>query len=116
MVRTEFRDKEVLRETLKTMDVEFKEGGRIREGFQSIEADLIVKASKQCSIGFSWNPEDRAFHAYATRGNYKPLLDTIRTAYAREKVLKEARTRGYVLYQEERLKRGRVRLVLKKVV
>ncbi|NIO04494.1 MAG: DUF1257 domain-containing protein [Proteobacteria bacterium] len=116
MVRTEFKDREILKEVIKKVSLEFREGGIIRQGQQRTEADFIVKGPNGSAIGFSWNAKERAFDAHVTGNTHKSFLDAIRTAYAREKVLKEGRRRGFVLHQEEKLEGKGIRLVLKKVV
>jgi hypothetical protein len=121
MVKTKMRDKEVLKNAARKMGLEVKDKGVIREyGSGAKAVDLLVESPKGSTLGFSWDPKSGAFNVYAYGGlsgksANRGLLNAVRTSYAREKVLSEARRRGFALYQEEKLKNGKIRLTLKRV-
>ena len=114
-------DPEILKRTLSDLKFEFQENGQIL-GYQGrIEnVEIAVKISGCWHLGFNKRGEEEN---YGIRGRIEVLnqkdvkesINLIRTEYAYRKIIHETRKRGFNLVQEERLKRGTIKLVLRKV-
>jgi hypothetical protein len=120
-IKTEILDIEILKRTLSELKFEFQENGKIPGHQGQIErADIAVKISGSLYIGFH---KRSGVESYEIRGLYEVLnqkevkdrIDFIRSEYAYRKIIHETRKRGFSLVQEERLIRGTIKLVLRKV-
>lgn len=83
-------------------------------------ADIVVKIFGNLHFGFNKKPgeenyEIRGMSEILNQKGIKENINLIRTEYAYRKIIDETRKRGFSLVQEERLKTGTIKLVLKKV-
>ena len=120
-IKTEILDPEILRKTLSDLKFEFQENGKIL-GYQGRmeNVDIAVRIFGSSCLGFNKRSGEGN---YGIRGrievlnqkNVKEMINLIRTEYAYRKIIHETRKRGFSLVQEERLKTGTIKLVLRKV-
>jgi hypothetical protein len=120
-IKTEIFDLEILKETLSDLRIGFEEKGKI-QGFEGQEeiVDIAVKQDGLFTMGFKHNRrkgcyELRGLKELLHQAESRQIIDRIRQEYAYRKVLVETRKRGFSLIQEERVKPGIIKLVLKKV-
>ena len=120
-IKTEILDPEILKKTLSELKFDFQENGKI-SGYQGrVEnADIVVKISGSWYLGFNKmsgeeNYEIRGTSEVLNQKEVKESINLIRSEYAYRKIIHETRKRGFNLVQEERLKAGAIKLVLRKV-
>ena len=120
-IKTEIRDPEILKKTLSDLKFEFQENGKI-SGYQGrVEnADIVVKIFGSWYFGFNKslgeeNYEIRGANEVLKQKEIKESINLIRGEYAYRKIIHESRKRGFSLVQEERLRTGTIKLVLRKV-
>ena len=120
-IRTEILDPEILKKTLSDLKFEFQENGKIPEHEGRIEnVDIAVKIFGSSCLGFNKrsgeeNYEIRGITEILNHIEVKERINLIRSEYAYRKIIHETRKRGFSLVQEERLKTGTIKLVLRKV-
>jgi hypothetical protein len=120
-IKTEILDPEILKKTLSDLKFEFQEDGKI-SGYQGRmeDVDIVVKISGSWYFGFNKrsgeeNYEIRGTSEVLNQKEVKENINLIRSEYAYRKIIHETRKRGFSLVQEERLKTGTIKLVLRKV-
>ena len=120
-IKTEIYDLDILKRTLSDLKFEFQENNKIA-GYQgqSERADIVVKISVSSWFGFNKrsgeeNYEIRGMSEVLNQKEVKERISLIRTEYAYRKIIHETRKRGFGLVQEERMKTGTIKLVLRKV-
>ncbi len=120
-IKTEILDPEILKRTLADLKFEFQENGKIL-GYQGrIEnVDIAVKMFGSSCLGFNKRTGEENYEIRGTievlnQKRVKQMINLIRAEYAYRKIVKESTKRGYGLVQEERLKSGTIKLVLRKV-
>ena len=103
------------------MKFDFQENGKI-SGYQGRMEDvgILVKISGSWYLGFNKmsgeeNYEIRGTSEVLNQKEVKESINLIRSEYAYRKIIHETRKRGFNLVQEERLKAGAIKLVLRKV-
>jgi hypothetical protein len=100
---------------------EFQENGKIPGHQGRIEnVDIAVKVFGSSCLGFNKrsgeeNYEIRGISEVLNQKEVKERINLIRSEYAYRKIIYETRKRGFSLVQEERLKTGTIKLVLRKV-
>lgn len=120
-IKTEILDPEILKKTLSDLKFEFKENGKIQGHRGQMEsADIAVRVFGYFHFGFNKKPGEenykiRGMSEILNQKGIKENINLIRTEYAYRKIIDETRKRGFSLVQEERLKTGTIKLVLKKV-
>jgi hypothetical protein len=120
-IKTEILDLEILKRTLSDLKFDFQENGKI-SGYQGRMEDvgILVKISGSWYLGFNKmsgeeNYEIRGTSEVLNQKEVKESINLIRSEYAYRKIIHETRKRGFNLVQEERLKAGAIKLVLRKV-
>lgn len=120
-IKTEIRDQEILKKTLSDLKFKFQENGKIPGHQGRVESvDIAVGAAGYSYFGFKRSQER---DCYEIRGlmeclreeKVKMMIKEVLQEYAYRKILHETRKRGFALIQEERLKAGSIKLVLRKV-
>ena len=120
-IKTEILDPEILKKTLSELKFEFQENGKILEYQGRIEnVDIAVKMFGSSCLGFNKRSEEENYEIRGTseilnQKEVKEIINLIRSEYAYRKIVHESRKRGFSLVQEERLKAGTIKLVLRKV-
>ena len=103
------------------MKFDFQENGKIPGHQGRVErADIAVKIFGSWYLGFNKksgeeNYEIRGTSEVLNQKEVKESINLIRSEYAYRKIIHETRKRGFGLVQEERLKSGAIKLVLRKV-
>jgi len=120
-IKTEILDPEILKKTLSELKFDFQENGKI-SGYQGRMEDvgILVKISGSWYLGFNKNLgeenyEIRGANEVLNQKEVKESINLIRSEYAYRKIIHESRKRGFSLVQEERLRTGTIKLVLRKV-
>lgn len=120
-IKTEIRDPDILKRTLSDLNFEFKENEKI-PGYQGRmeEVDIAVGPAGYRYFGFkkskkNGNYEIRGLVEYLQNREVSIMIKEVLQEYAYRKILHETRKRGFSLIQEERLKAGTIKLVLRKV-
>ena len=114
-------DPEILKKTLSDLKFEFQENRKIPGHQGRIEsADIVVKVFGSLHLGFNKRPGEENYEIRGTseilnQKEVKESINLIRSEYAYRKIIHETRKRGFSLVQEERLKTGTIKLVLRKV-
>jgi len=114
-------DPEILKKTLSDLKFEFQENGKIPGYEGRIEnVDIAVKIFGSPCLGFSkkcdeGNYEIRGISEVLNHKEVKRSINLIQSEYAYRKIVHESRKRGFSLVQEERLQKGTIKLVLRKV-
>jgi hypothetical protein len=117
-VETQIRDKEILLEVLKKLGYACEENVWSGSGRGSSPLDVVARKGRGFQVGFYRREKEESYMVCYTedrQAEYKAFQDKVLQAYAREKILKEARRRNYVLVREQRCEDNRIRLVLRKV-
>jgi len=120
-IKTEIYDLEILKQTLSHLRIDFEEEGKVQGfGGQKEIADIAVKVDGRFRMGFKYNwrrgsYEIMGLKEYIHQADFRKIIDRIRQEYAYRKILAETRKRGFALVQEERVKTGTIKLVLRKV-
>jgi len=120
-IKTEIRDPDILKRTLSDLKFKFQENGKIpgHRG-QTENVDIAVGAAGYSSFGFKKREgkecyEIRGLVEYLQNREVSIMIKEVLQEYAYRKILHETRKRGFSLIQEERLKAGIIKLVLRKV-
>jgi len=84
------------------------------------DVGILVKISGSWYLGFNKNLgeenyEIRGANEVLNQKEVKESINLIRSEYAYRKIIHESRKRGFSLVQEERLRTGTIKLVLRKV-
>lgn len=120
-IKTEIRDPDILKRTLSDLKFEFHENGKIPGHRGQMEnVDIAVGAAGYSSFGFKKREgkdcyEIRGLVEYLQNREVSMMIKEVLQEYAYRKILHETRKRGFSLIQEERLKAGTIKLVLRKV-
>lgn len=120
-IKTEIRDPEILKRTLSDLKFKFQENGKIPgHGGKTENVDIAIGPAGYTNFGFkrSLNRdvyEIRGLVEYLQNREVKMMIKEVLQEYAYRKILHETRKRGFSLIQEERLKAGSVKLILRKV-
>ncbi len=120
-IKTEIKDPEILKEALSDLKFEFQENGKIVGHQGRVESvDIAVRMLGSWCLGFNNRPGTENYEIRGTiellnQKRVKQRINLIQSEYAYRKVIHETRKRGFSLVQEERLKTGAIKLVLKKV-
>lgn len=119
-VKTQIKDLEILKETLKSMGyMELMENDVVR-GYlgNRVKADLVVKMPNGYDIGFQKN--EGVFHVVAdfwgAAVKQEDFLRELTQKYAYELVKKEALLQGFRIAEEVRLEDGTIKIVAQKWV
>jgi hypothetical protein len=120
-IRTEILDFEMLRKTIADLGYAMQEDTEIaaHEGL-SQKVDLAIYVGSESYLGFRKEAKAKGYSVICPRGfltdeKNRRIIQMIRQEYAYRKVLHETRKRGFSLIQEERVKPGVIKLILKKV-
>lgn len=120
-IKTKLFDREILRKALSNLGQTFQENASIPRHHGGTESvDFAVRMDTHSPLGFKKSPETGC---YEIRGSaellpcwkFNTFLKHLFQEYAYQKVLQETRKRGFSLVQEEKLKTGALKLVLRKV-
>jgi len=120
-IKTEILDPEILKKTLSDLKFEFKEDGKIPGHQGRMESvDIVIKIFGNSQFGFNKKPGEENYEIRGTieilnQKEVKEIINLIRSEYAYRKIVHESRKRGFSLVQEERLKAGSIKLILRKV-
>ena len=120
-IKTEILDPEILKRTLSELKFDFQENGKIPGHQGRIEnVDIVVKIFGSSYLGFNKRSGEENYEIRGTievlnQKEVKESINLIRGEYAYRKIVHESRKRGFSLVQEERLKAGTIKLVLRKV-
>jgi hypothetical protein len=120
-IKTEFLDLEILKQTISDLGFTMQEDDKlIGHGGQIEYVDLSVRIAPKSYLGFRGQPPGKSYAITGlaetlAREKTRRIIQMIRQEYAYRKVLHETRKRGFSLIQEERVKAGVIKLILKKV-
>ena len=118
-IKTEILDFEMLKKTMAELGLAMEEYGKITGSHGRIETvDLSVRIDVGSYLGFK--KEGKGYTIICApeilrQERNRRFVRMIQQEYAYRKVLHETRKRGFSLVQEERVKAGVIKLVLKKV-
>jgi hypothetical protein len=118
-IKTEIRDLQTLTQTLTLLGLEFSENGNTR-GHLKEKVDLAVKLNGGVRFGFKKTGQKECYEIKGLSevlhdAKTRKVINQIKQEYAYQKILFETRRRGFALVQEERVKPGTIRMVLRKV-
>ena len=120
-VKTEILDLDVLKRTISDLGFSMKENDwHIGHDGQMEQIDLSVRIAPQSDLLFKKEVLGKGYVITAVGQTPEPvksrrIIQMIQQEYAYRKVLHETRKRGFSLVQEERVKAGVIKLILKKV-
>ena len=120
-VKTEILDLDILKKTIADLGFRMKENDwRLGHDGQMEDIDLSVRISPETDLLFKKGETGKgyvitAFVKIAQQEKMRRIIQMVQQEYAYRKVLHETRKRGFSLVQEERVKAGVIKLVLKKV-
>lgn len=117
-VQTRIHDREVLLQTLNSLGMRYAEQCEVSFEGRRFRFDILLERPRGCCIGFEPDERDGSYRiAYCgvNRNASRKFQDTLYQLYARNKILKEAGLRNYVLAREQRCAENRLRLVLRKI-
>lgn len=118
-IKTEILDCEMLKKTISELGFAMEEKVKITESHGRREAvDLAIRIDVGSYLGFK--KERKGYTTICApeilrQERNRRFVRMIQQEYAYRKVLHETRKRGFSLVQEERVKAGVIKLVLKKV-
>lgn len=121
-IKTELRDGDVLRKTLRKLGYQVRDGGIIR-GAYGRQSEISVEISSLMgtqAIGFSRSEyKENLYAIYADwhvgERKKERIINDIYQTYAQEKILKAARLRGYSIVKNRSNQNGQIEMVLRKV-
>lgn len=120
-IKTEILDLNILKQTICDLGFTIQEGNNltIRNG-HILSVDFFVRIDSKSSIGFKEQSSGKGYSIIVTaetyhRKNNGRIIQMIQQEYAYRKVLHETRKRGFSLVEEQRVKAGVIKLILKKV-
>ena len=120
-VKTEILDLEILKRTISDLGFNMKEGDwHIGHDGQMEQIDLSVQIAPQSDLLFKKGVPGKGYVITAVgetggREKIRRMIQMIQQEYAYRKVLHETRKRGFSLIQEERVKAGVIKLILKRL-
>ena len=120
-VKTEILDLDILKRTISDLGFNMKEGDwHIGHDGQIEDIDLSVRIAPHSDLLFKKGAHGKGYVITAdvetpNREKTRRFIQMIQQEYAYRKVLHETRKRGFSLVQEERVKAGVIKLILKKV-
>jgi len=120
-VKTEILDLDILKRTISDLGFSMKENDwHIGHDGKMEDIDLSVRIAPQSDLLFKKEVPGKGYVITAVektpeREKTRRIVQMIQQEYAYRKVLHETRKRGFSLVQEERVKAGVIKLVLKKV-
>ena len=118
-IKTEILDFEMLKKTISELGLAMEENGKITGSHRRIETvDLSVRIDVGAYLGFK--KEGKGYTIICApeilrQERNRRFVGMIQQEYAYRKILHETRKRGFSLVQEERVKAGVIKLILKKV-
>ena len=118
-IKTEILDLEMLKKTISELGFAMEEKVKITESHGRREAvDFAVRIDVGSYLGFK--KEGKGYTIICApeilhQERNRRFVGMIQQEYAYRKVLHETRKRGFSLVQEERVKAGVIKLILKKV-
>ena len=116
--RTTITDMPILMKALDKLGYEYKQNHYIDGHYGKRNASLAVKIGTRYCVGFNRNSEKGGFSITADWGaaavQRKDFLKSLYQTYNTEKVIAEARMRGYSVIQQTQSKSG-IKIVLRKV-
>jgi len=120
-IKTEILDLNILKQTISDLGFTMHEGDKLtaRNG-QIKSVDFFVRIDSKSCIGFKEQSPGKGYSIIASaetfyRDNNGRMIQMIQQEYAYRKVLHETRKRGFSLVEEQRVKAGVIKLILKKV-
>jgi hypothetical protein len=120
-VKTKLRDGEILRKVLEKVGYNVQEGSTIYGASRRTrpQADEMTATKGTFKIGFRRSTDDGCYEIQADwethRRPRKWIIDEIFQWYSYEKIIKEARRKGYAVIQNRTMQTGQIELVLRKV-
>lgn len=120
-VKTEILDLDILKRTISDLGFSMKENDwHIGQNGQLEHIDLSVRIAPQSDLLFKKGVPWKGYVITAVgqtpeQEKTRRIIRMIQQEYAYRKVLHETRKRGFSLVQEERVKAGVIKLILKKV-
>ena len=120
-IKTEILDFDILKRTISDLGFSMKENDwHIGHDGQMEDIDLSVRIAPQSDLQFKKGVPGKGYVITAVvepleREKTRRIIQMIQQEYAYRKVLHETRKRGFSLVQEERVKAGVIKLILKKV-
>jgi hypothetical protein len=120
-VKTEILDLDILKRTISDLGFRMKENDwRIGHDGKMDDIDLSIWIAPETDLLFRKGGTGKGYVITAVgvireREKIRRMIQMIQQEYAYRKVLHETRKRGFSLVQEERVKAGVIKLVLKKV-
>ncbi|MDH4220683.1 MAG: DUF1257 domain-containing protein [Candidatus Aminicenantes bacterium] len=120
-VKTEILDLDILKRTISDLGFRMKENDwRIGHDGKMEDIDLSVRIGTERDLLFKKGGTGKGYVITAVgetreREKIRRMIQMIQQEYAYRKVLHETRKRGFSLVQEERVKAGVIKLILKKV-
>jgi len=120
-VKTEILDLDILKRTISDLGFSMKENDwHISHDDKMEDIDLSVRIAPQSDLLFKKGAPGKGYVITTVvetpeREKTRRMIQMIQQEYAYRKVLHETRKRGFSLVQEERVKAGVIKLILKKV-
>ena len=120
-ITTEILDFDILKQTISDLGFTMHEDDKlIGHNGQFEYVDLSVRVAPKSYLGFKEKAPGKGYVItgiveFLTAEKTRRIIQMIRQEYAYRKVLHETRKRGFSLVQEQRVKAGVIKLVLKKV-
>lgn len=121
-LQTEILDLDILKRTISDLGFSMKENDwHIGHDGQMEHIDLSVRIAPQSDLLFKKGVPGKGYLIITAVGEtpgrekIRRIIQMIQQEYAYRKVLHETRKRGFSLVQEERVKAGVIKLILKKV-
>lgn len=120
-IKTEICDPDILKRTLLDLKFDSQENATIPGDQGRMErVDIAVGEAGYANFGFKKNMESGHYEIRGVKEclehqKVKMMIQKVLQEYAYRKILHETRKRGFSLIQEERLKAGSIKLVLRKV-
>jgi hypothetical protein len=120
-ITTEILDLDILKQTISDLGFTMHEDDKlIGHNGQFEYVDLSVRVAPKSYLGFKKETHGKGYSITTlvetlARDKTRRIIDMLRQEYAYRKVLHETRKRGFSLVEEQRVKAGVIKLVLKKV-
>lgn len=120
-IKTQFREVTTLRKAIKDLNFSLTEGDDIQilgYAHRTQRVDMAVSFPDGYDIGLSMNEQTGAYDIiadwYGVKTHPQDFLDKLTQRYAYHRVLEEAERQGLTISEDERLKDGSIRLVVRK--
>jgi hypothetical protein len=120
-IKTEILDLDILKRTISDLGFNMKENDwYIGHDGQMEQIDLSVRIARNSYLLFKRDAPEKGYLVTANSdvsdsAQVRPIIQMIQQEYAYRKVLHETRKRGFSLVEEQRVKAGVIKLILKKV-